>query len=170
MLTFTISGTVKVNDTPIEGVLVSASNGGGSDITDAKGEYSITVDYGWSGTITPTKEGYIFDPASKTYTNVTENQKEDVDELLRKAAERRAAEERARGPEPEEALVTELPEELLIPKIVGKALISNVFVDTELRQALQDIAFQVGVIIIALFFYRLNSEEQASPCVSSAKS
>ena len=165
--------------------MVSADHGGGSGTTNAQGEYSITVDYGWSGTITPTKEGYIFDPASKTYTNVTENQMDDVDELLRKAAERKAAEERARGPEPEEPLIS---------KIAGKALISNVFVDTDLRQALQDIASQVGVIIIlyetvvglvtceikevplekaleiALFSHRLNSEEQASPCVPSAKS
>lgn len=165
-MTRTISGAVTSRNIPLEGVSVSADHGGGTGTTNAEGKYEVLVDYGWSGTITPTKEGYIFDPASKTYTNVTENQKEDADELLRKAAERRAAErraaeERARGPEPEEALVPELPEELLI---------SNVFVDTDLRQALQDIAFQVGVIIIALFFYRLNSEEQASPCVSSAKS
>ena len=70
LLTFTISSVITVADTPIEGVLVSAE-GGGSDVTDAEGKYSVTVPYGWSGAVTPTKEGYIFEPPSKTYTNVT---------------------------------------------------------------------------------------------------
>ena len=187
LLTRTIYGTIAVDGKPIESVLVSASNGGGSDITNAQGRYSVTVDYGWSGTITPTKEGYIFDPASKTYTNVTEDQREDVGKLLQKAAaerraaeeqrataeqraaaERRAAEEPVRRAAPEEPLVPELPEEPFVRELPEEAfvrelpeeafaprlprgrrgLVSNVFIDTDLRQALQDIASQVGVIII----------------------
>jgi hypothetical protein len=59
---------------PVEGVFINANNGGGSDTTDANGYYQLTVDYGWDGTVTPTMAGYTFDPASKVYTDVTENQ------------------------------------------------------------------------------------------------
>jgi formylglycine-generating enzyme required for sulfatase activity len=40
-------------------------------VTQADGSYSATVEYGWSGTVTPTKEGYSFVPASRTYNNIT---------------------------------------------------------------------------------------------------
>jgi hypothetical protein len=42
--------------------------------TDSNGYYSDTVSYGWSGTVTPIKPGYTFNPSSRTYTNVTSNQ------------------------------------------------------------------------------------------------
>jgi hypothetical protein len=41
--------------------------------TDASGNYSFTVPTNWSGTVTPTKEGYKFTPESKSYTQVTSN-------------------------------------------------------------------------------------------------
>jgi hypothetical protein len=47
------------------------SNGGGTATTDSSGSYSVTVPINYSGTATPSKTGYIFDPASKTYSNVT---------------------------------------------------------------------------------------------------
>jgi hypothetical protein len=59
--------------TPIEGVLVTADNGGGSDITDPNGYYELTVDYGWSGVVDPNASGYTFDPNNLTYTNVVSN-------------------------------------------------------------------------------------------------
>jgi len=68
---FTISGAVIINNTPIEGVLISANNGGSSDTTDAKGQYSVEVPYGWSGEVTPTKKGFNFNPPSQSFTNVT---------------------------------------------------------------------------------------------------
>jgi len=62
---------------PIEGVSVSANDGGGSDTTDPNGYYEVIVPYGWSNsaqnwssTITPTKTDYTFDPAQITYSNV----------------------------------------------------------------------------------------------------
>ena len=68
--TVTITGTVATADgTPVEGVAVGA--GGGSAITDAAGGYTLTVSEGFSGTVTPAKASYTFEPASKTYTNVT---------------------------------------------------------------------------------------------------
>jgi M6 family metalloprotease-like protein len=44
---------------------------GGSTTADAYGDYAFAVPSGWSGTITPSKSGYQFVPASQTYTNVT---------------------------------------------------------------------------------------------------
>ncbi len=38
--------------------------------SDAMGNYKKTVPYGWSGTVTPTKPGCVFDPTSRNYANV----------------------------------------------------------------------------------------------------
>ncbi len=70
-----ISGTIlDPGAAPVAGVSVDANNSGGSDVTDPNGEYSITVDYGWSGTVTPTKTDYTFAPTERVYGNVTSNQ------------------------------------------------------------------------------------------------
>ena len=42
--------------------------------SDATGNYSIGVPFNWSGTITPSKTGYTFNPANKSYENIIENQ------------------------------------------------------------------------------------------------
>ncbi|MFC1677387.1 LamG-like jellyroll fold domain-containing protein, partial [Planctomycetota bacterium] len=70
--TATISGYIVEPDynTPVEDVLVSAANDVNS-ITDSNGYYELTVDYGWSGTVTPAKEGYTFDPNSDIYSNIS---------------------------------------------------------------------------------------------------
>ncbi len=63
-----ISGYIlEPNDTPVEGVLVSATPSGISDTTDPNGYYEIMVSYGWSGTVTPTKGGNIFSPPQRFY-------------------------------------------------------------------------------------------------------
>jgi hypothetical protein len=44
---------------------------------DGSGNYCLFVPKGtngWSGTVTPSKEGYVFSPASMTYSNITSNQ------------------------------------------------------------------------------------------------
>jgi hypothetical protein len=66
----TISGRLVIKGSPIEGVLMSTSEGGISDTTDAQGRYSVKVPYGWSGEITPIKEGDEFDPPNYPYANV----------------------------------------------------------------------------------------------------
>ena len=43
----------------------------GNPSTNASGDYSAMVNYGWSGTATPSKAGYTFAPTSRTYSNVT---------------------------------------------------------------------------------------------------
>lgn len=55
--------TLKYNDGGIKTATANASGG-----------YSLVVSYGWSGTVTPSRLGYTFLPATKTYTNVTANQ------------------------------------------------------------------------------------------------
>ena len=37
---------------------------------DAYGQYTLAVPSGWSGTVTPSKPGFTFSPASRSYTNV----------------------------------------------------------------------------------------------------
>lgn len=223
LMTFVIAGSIVIDNTPIEGVLITASNAGGSTVTNAKGRYSLTVPYAWTGTVTPTKEGHIFDPPSTTYTNVTSDQPS-IDELLRNSTtpnQRKTIQPIApkpidvpQVPKPvEQPILTQVPVDPILPipletptvpdrskqepvvseyrppeaptvqnsqtiatpnrsqtptvnRVQGPAigpqplvqsvvpdsaqepLITNVFVDTELRQALQDIASQAGVIII----------------------
>ena len=67
--TLTISGTIMLHGSPLSGVVLSGLTG--SAVTDANGNYSAAVDYGWSGTVTPTLAGYSFDPISVPYSNVT---------------------------------------------------------------------------------------------------
>ena len=72
-IVFSISGYVVEIDgnTPVKDVLMSA--GDTNTLTDANGYYELSVDYGWSGVITPEKEGYVFEPSSNTYNNVTQS-------------------------------------------------------------------------------------------------
>jgi hypothetical protein len=66
----TISGNAGV-----DGATLSYTDGTPKTVTaDGSGNYSITVPYGWSGTVTPSKTGYTFTPDSKDYTDVTANQ------------------------------------------------------------------------------------------------
>jgi hypothetical protein len=70
-----ISGFVRTSGGQgVADVVLTFSNGGGSTLTGADGSYSQTVSHGWSGTVTPSLAGYTFDPASRTYTNVIDDQ------------------------------------------------------------------------------------------------
>jgi lysophospholipase L1-like esterase len=70
-----ISGYVlKAKDsTPVEGLLIKTDDNDISALTDANGYYQLPVDYNWSGTIIPQKDGYIVDPNKETFTNVTQD-------------------------------------------------------------------------------------------------
>jgi type II secretory pathway component GspD/PulD (secretin) len=171
LITLTISGTVTIDEEPIEGVLMSADNSGGSGVTNANGQYSLTVNYGWSGTVIPTKEGYMFDPPNKAYTNVTTNIYEDgmkkeveqeavepeVAQLIETAKSVETAEQEEAEPEEAESEVIPLAEaaepeptepQARETEIQTSTVVSNVFIDTDIRQVLQDISSQTGVIII----------------------
>jgi len=72
-LMLTISDVIMIADNPVPGVRVSASNGGQSSATDARGRYSVKVPYGWSGELTLDKEGFLFNPPTQSFSNVTTN-------------------------------------------------------------------------------------------------
>lgn len=69
----TISGTVVIGGKPVSGVRMTADNGGGFDITDAQGNFRVPVPYGWSGNLTPKKDGWYFSPESSPYKDVKAN-------------------------------------------------------------------------------------------------
>ena len=67
---YSISG-----NTGAGGVVLSYAYGTSKTvISPADGSYSFQVPQGWSGTVTPSKSGYIFSPTNRTYTNITGNQ------------------------------------------------------------------------------------------------
>jgi hypothetical protein len=72
----TIYGLVSQNTvpaTPLPGVTVTFSNGGGTAVTDATGIYTQYLPIGWTGTITPSDPTYAFNPTTRAVTNVTRN-------------------------------------------------------------------------------------------------
>lgn len=73
IIMLTISGWVKTGGgTAISGVLMGGLPG--NPQTDTNGQYTGTVPYGWSGTVTPARAGYTFAPSTRSYANVTANQ------------------------------------------------------------------------------------------------
>ncbi|UCE41771.1 MAG: carboxypeptidase regulatory-like domain-containing protein, partial [Candidatus Aminicenantes bacterium] len=65
---YVISGSV----TPaLAGVVMSGFPG--NPVTNSLGEYTAYVYSGWSGSVTPILAGYAFDPASRTYNNVSDD-------------------------------------------------------------------------------------------------
>jgi hypothetical protein len=71
-----IEGAIVIGGKPIPDVNVVVNNGGQSDITDSQGRFCVKVPYGWSGTLTPLKEGITFHPSCKKYYNVREDIRE----------------------------------------------------------------------------------------------
>ncbi len=70
IITYVISGNVRVAGTTLsytDGTVKTAT-------ADGNGNYSFTVSNNWSGTVTPSKTGYIFSPVSKSYSSVLANQ------------------------------------------------------------------------------------------------
>ena len=68
-VTPTISGTVRDSGaSPLSGVTIAFSSGGGTAVTEVDGTYSHQVSYGWSGTATPSLGGYTFDPLNIDYS------------------------------------------------------------------------------------------------------
>jgi len=60
-----ISGEITDNRAGIPGVLI------GGVFSDTSGAYSVNFPNGWSGTLSPVKNSYVFTPPSRTYTNIT---------------------------------------------------------------------------------------------------
>jgi hypothetical protein len=74
--THTVSGMATLNGSPLSGVTLQyVGTTTGSLVTAADGAYSFTVAANWSGTITPSLDGYTFAPISATMNNVVVNQR-----------------------------------------------------------------------------------------------
>lgn len=68
MIRYTISGDAGAPEVTLAGLP-------GDPVSDARGQFRAEVDYGWSGTIMPKKDGYNFTPDRKDFPNpVTQNQ------------------------------------------------------------------------------------------------
>jgi len=78
MKKFKILGEIVINNEPVPGVAITATNGGGTDMTNSRGQFMVEVPYGWTGDLIPTKEGWEFDPPSKAYQSVMEDINERV--------------------------------------------------------------------------------------------
>jgi hypothetical protein len=65
--TLTIAGHVGDNG-------VTLSYTGGATTSDASGNYKITIPYGWSGSVVPSKSGDSFSPSSRSYPSVFADQ------------------------------------------------------------------------------------------------
>ena len=70
VVTYTIAGSTGVSGAIMKGLV---TQDGLPVTTDQNGFYSAVVKYGWRGTVTPVKEGYTFEPASKVYDNVSQD-------------------------------------------------------------------------------------------------
>ena len=73
--TYTITGTVTDGSNPVQGVTLTFSHDGGTTTTDASGNYTYTVDYNTSTTVTPSHQGYEnWNPANIALTAIKANQ------------------------------------------------------------------------------------------------
>lgn len=67
---YTISGMFTTTNWDFADINIVATGIDAEDIMIDGASYEITVPEGWSGTVTPTKAGYIMTPANREYTNV----------------------------------------------------------------------------------------------------
>ncbi|MCJ7484798.1 MAG: carboxypeptidase regulatory-like domain-containing protein, partial [Candidatus Aminicenantes bacterium] len=65
---YQISGRITEDGQLLAGVTLNGLPG--TPLTNAVGEFSAVVLTGWSGTVTPTRAGYSFDPPNRTYATV----------------------------------------------------------------------------------------------------
>ena len=71
---YQVSGSVTLNGLALANVALAATGGPSCSSTNSAGQYSCTVPFGWSGSVTPSASGYSFGPASRSYTSVSSNQ------------------------------------------------------------------------------------------------
>lgn len=68
-VTYTISGSTGTGGVTLSWTDVTAKTA----VSDGTGNYSITVSFKWSGTLSASKTGYSFDPVSLSFTDVLDN-------------------------------------------------------------------------------------------------
>jgi hypothetical protein len=72
LATYGISGTVTSEGLGLQDVDMGGLPG--APTTNENGDYSASVDLGWSGTVTPEKVGYTFNPVSRSYSDIQSEQ------------------------------------------------------------------------------------------------
>jgi hypothetical protein len=82
LVTFNISGYVYLDGNPLSDATMIVLPG--YPVPVLNGSYTITVNVGWTGTVTPSKPGYTFSPSSTAYTDVQSNQGKDYTATLHK--------------------------------------------------------------------------------------
>lgn len=70
---YTFTGRVVSHNQGLPGVTIVASDGAGSTVTDASGNYSLSLPSGWYGTLTPINTTYSFGPPNRVYAGVGAN-------------------------------------------------------------------------------------------------
>lgn len=71
---YSISGSIKDGSgIGILGVRINLSNSEIFAFTDASGSYNVSVASGWSGNLTPFREGFRFEPLSASFENINSN-------------------------------------------------------------------------------------------------
>jgi hypothetical protein len=72
---FEVEGSTIAGNAGVGAALLSYNLGGPQTASaDSMGEYSFFVPDHWSGTVTPSKTGYLFTPANRVYADVTTDQ------------------------------------------------------------------------------------------------
>jgi hypothetical protein len=73
--TKSVSEVTILGNAGVGGALLSYRDGSDKRVTaDSIGNYTIRVPIHWTGTVTPSKSGYVFSPAAASFTNLTANQ------------------------------------------------------------------------------------------------
>jgi RHS repeat-associated protein len=71
---YQVSGTVTLNGLALPNVAMAATGGPTCTTSNGAGQYSCTVPFNWTGSVTPSATGYSFGPANRSYTSVAANQ------------------------------------------------------------------------------------------------
>jgi len=136
--------------------------------TDANGYYTGTVNYGWSGTVTPTKSSYTFSPTSQAYSNVTSNLSNDyvgiepvsVGQISQVIPNHFALSQNHPNPfNPSTIITYDLPKEgmvtIKIYDLLGREV--KTLVDEYKSAGSYSVAFDARNLTSGTYFYRLTS-------------
>ncbi len=119
-----ILGEIVVLGRPVPGVTIVTDHEGPTCITDEKGQFSLEVPWGWTGTVTPTKAGWTFDPPSRFYDCVTR----DIDD---RTSEQTAPEEWPPCIDTEEDLSYEHESSTATPPAWGRLAVTPMVISLE---------------------------------------
>jgi hypothetical protein len=73
--TGTLNQVTILGNAGVDRAVLSYTDGTAKSVTaDSTGAYSLKVTYNWTGTLTPSKAGYIFTPPNASFTNLTTGQ------------------------------------------------------------------------------------------------